>query len=57
MTVTVTLNSGMTINPSFDPQHERDVVGFYTLMFWRNEIKGFLATLANGETVKVGQLA
>jgi hypothetical protein len=57
MTVTVTLNSGMTINPSFDPQHERDVVGFYTLMFWRNEIKGFLATLANGETVKIGQVA
>ena len=54
MNVLVFLNDGHTIYPSFHPDQKEEVIGYYTLEYWKKEIKGFVATLQDGTIVKVG---
>ena len=54
MNVMVFLNDGHVINPSFDPSQKEEVIGYYTIEYWKKEIKGFAATLEDGSIVKVG---
>lgn len=54
MNVVVTLNDGTTINPVYAPEHISEVIGFYTKQLWQNAISGFIATLDNGQVIKLG---
>lgn len=55
MNVSVALNDGSVIYPSYSPEHNSEVIGFYTKALWRNEIQGFKATLNSGEVIALGQ--
>jgi hypothetical protein len=57
MSVMVFLNDGHVINPLFHPDQTAEVIGYYTTEFWKKEIKGFRATLDNGDVVEVGTVA
>ena len=54
MNVTVTELDNTTTTYGFDPMGTAEIIGFYTLSFWQSRIRGFKATLANGEILELG---
>lgn len=51
----VSVNNNNTVTDYFfAPEHKADMIGFYTTLYWANQIQGFVATLADGQIVAVG---
>ena len=54
MNVTVTELDNTTTTYGFDPMKTAEIIGFYAKSYWTSRIRGFKATLADGEILEMG---
>lgn len=54
MNVSVKNLDNTATNYGYAPEHKAHVIGFYTKMFWRKEIKGFTMTHDDGDVISIG---
>ena len=48
-------NNDMSVTKyGFEPEHKSEAIGYYTKLYWTNQIQGFRAIMADGSVVAIG---